>query len=375
MDGMRKFFKYVLVLIFLAGFAGQTIAQPGGKALVVPTTDYSTLDQWYRTIASRVPGFVPAAQVVRGQRFDILLALLDYGIRDSRALVTYDLTVFAPDESVYLDRKALSALDSMINQKFIMMAEGHMWVSFDPPDKSGRYSIVVTVHDKMAGSDYTVKTAIELVDSKPAREFKDDDDFTNWVDNYYKNPTPENAIGAYLYYLGSSFYKDNNAFYPIFGFFTAVFHDNMYLADQVMSRFPELKEAEKSGFIYLFHYLHDKKTDAFLDSLVQATFKNMVADLRSRKLEFISDPLKSPAQLDFLWGSFFGSGRYEHVLGLVKALEQVKSNPLVGEAARWSIKSNCDQHQLVREYCEYILRTEPLTPVAKEELEKILAAR
>lgn len=71
----------------------------------------------------------------------------------------------------------------------------------------------------------------------------------------------------------------------------------------------------------------------------------------------------SPVVLDCLWFSFLAGGRPEFVLRITEALPLLESKELyksvTGSAARWSLKSNCIQHDDVLRICVAQAQSQP----------------
>ena len=98
--------------------------------------------------------------------------------------------------------------------------------------------------------------------------------------------------------------------------------------------------------------------------------------------ERLPDPygeINNPSQLDMLWGIFLASGSYKPIIKIVNTLElseykgylnKYKTSDkaeddrkkaiydTIYQAANWSLKSNCSQYSLVKDYCNYIYENE-----------------
>ena len=49
-------------------------------------------------------------------------------------------------------------------------------------------------------------------------------------------------------------------------------------------------------------------------------------------------------------------------------------NELTYNALTWSMRSNCEQHPLVLQYCQWALKNEKLSGLQRKELKKILSS-
>ena len=296
---------------------------------------------------------------------------IDYGMQDGNVKIYYDLEITSPDNSVYLSNTNIKALDMNISQKNILMAEEQLKICFEPEDMYGIYQINITIHDEIGQLNYTLSANIELLENIEGGEFNNDEEYSEWMMNYYKNPRPQDAIDAYQYYIQSEMSQNDNSFPPMLGFYKEIFQDNLYLLDRVIKEYDNYNLRSKIFFTHLLYYLNHEKSNTFLESL---TGKGLWVynELQQCDREYITDPIVNPMQLDYLWGSFFAAGKYEHIITLVNALSLVNSNPIIHGATRWSISSNCNQHELIRNYCEYIYAYESLSQTARDELGSIL---
>jgi hypothetical protein len=135
-----------------------------------------------------------------------------------------------------------------------------------------------------------------------------------------------------------------------------------------MEKFDSFEQRIKIFITYVFYYMNREKTNRFLEEQESEIY----SQLKDYSREFTGEYPESPEHLDYLWGSFFASGRYEYILLLVNAMELSQSNPLVCAAAEWSLSGNCKQHKLVKEYCEYIYMYEDVSQTVRDKLEDIL---
>ena len=121
--------------------------------------------------------------------------------------------------------------------------------------------------------------------------------------------------------------------------------------------------------------------------------KDTYLKIKASPLTDFYETISDPSQLDMLWGTFSASGSYQTILKLVQTLDYTKYqgyldkfkeskqtsddrqnaiNNAIYNSLVWSLKSNCKQHQLVKQYCDWALLYENLSNVQKEELKAIL---
>lgn len=105
---------------------------------------------------------------------------------------------------------------------------------------------------------------------------------------------------------------------------------------------------------------------------IQETFfSNTAKDIlreESKLSQFVYDDSQvNPMKLDIWWVSFFATGEEQYLNNILqyageKAAKGDTGKLLVFSAATWSFKSNCNQHEKVREFAQKIITEGKFSP-------------
>ncbi len=391
--------KSFILIILISVMSCVSTNQPTPKlpkneyASIIPTIDYSFSDKWFRTISSNTPMLQTTYEVVKGQRVFIEIIFFNYGLDiNNNAEIVYDIEVLTPSGSTYFKQDKMLGINRKIEIPSIQRVESMLRLSFDPEDEFGIYKINVKIYDIIEKTNYTLTEKIELVQNKNKTIIETDDQFSEWMMNYYKTMTPQNAVDAYVYYINSELSRNENSFTPVFSFFCEIFKNNSYLVTPLINEYGNQELNVKYSIMYLLYYLTDnQESEIFLNSLIGKEGE-LYNNLKQQELLTIPEEATSPVHLDMLWGEFFAGGKYDSILKLVKVLKDYKYSGSIQrfkedpsdenkisalkeatyKAAIWSLHSNSENHSLVRSYLEYIYRVENFDDNIKEQLRMIL---
>jgi hypothetical protein len=183
----------------------------------------------------------------------------------------------------------------------------------------------------------------------------------------------------------------DSAYYPIMSFFLEIIKNNSYLVSGLEAKYKVQTPKARAYTIALLCY------SKLASSQFLATFseeeKTLYDKLQASGFPEPANKITQASDLDVLWGRFLASGSFTPVLLIINTLENsIYSGSLekyknsakteedrlaaiketIYQAAVWSIKSNCQQHELVRSYCIYILNNEDISDEVRKQLEVIL---
>jgi len=364
------------------------------EGLLVKTIDYSFSEKWSNNLS--IPKLTISDTVYKGQYIYLTAIAGDYQLNtENKAVVQYSINITRPDNSVYFFQENLPIIDRKLeNSNNLHMSDAKLKISFEANDLFGEYKIELKIFDRVSGQSKSIKSSLILAETPPVEKFivKNQDEFTNWIGNYFKQPKPATALANYIYYSKSELSKDNSKFYTIFSVFLEIFRNNKFLLPQVLNSYEKQEEKTKLFLIYLLHF-SDNGATAFLENL-KGTEKEYYKQIKESKLPELYGEIIDNSQLDMLWATFLASGSYEPVLKLIKTLDYVKYSGEIekyqnssnkSEASRqkainntiytalvWSLQSNCKQYDLVKGYAKWTLEYGDLNELQKEELNKIL---
>ena len=214
-------------------------------------------------------------------------------------------------------------------------------------------------------------------------EFKSQEELGNWFTYYYKKPDPSKIPEAIEYMSQSGWLDNEKSMSPIFGFLAGGFKNNPEQVPGWVNRLSSLDESH-FGVVVLGLWYADlpnsqKRVYEILEKLPQLKEEfSFLSEGTPMPIEKI--PLEQgPWVLDALWGNFMATGNKTPVVRIMSTLPWIDvkgdmNRLLVGGAARWSLTSNAVQHQLILEYCEEEVKTQP-TEVADKLREVIDAAK
>ncbi len=362
--------------------------------LLIKTIDYSLRDKWSNTLGATTPKITSADTVFKKQNIFITAVAWDYapGNNDS-ANVQFSLQIFKPDNSLYASTENLALLRrQMAGNHNLQMSDSIITVSFDDDAPFGKYTIELTLSDKMSGKEKKIRGVITLVPlpGGDSHLVKDKDDFMAWFNGYYENPHPEEALSYYVFFANSDIAGDANSFWGPFSIFLEIGKHNPFLSTQIINFYKTQDLKTKISLLYWLVY-SALGTSEFFDSL-RGDEKATWLKLKDMQVDVYAD-ISDGFQLDMLWGTFMASGSYKPVLKLIKTLDYVKykgsldnykksakteedrrkaMDEAVYQATVWSMKSNYSQYELIREYCNWAYQYEDLSPVQKQELKKIM---
>ncbi len=383
--------------------------EPFNPALVVTThPGHGDLFLVFAPVSPSGPILPNTARLHRGQTAFILPYARNYGLDSaSRTDLTFETAIYRPDGE--RDGDILSSVlwqDGAPSPHRTLHPAAIIGFYAEPQDPLGTYRVVVRVHDHLAEETKEFIHEIELVDYAPPL-LPEDFDPNQWFHAYYLRPEPELALPA----LGRFFEqllpaRRPSALPPLLGFYDQILRDNAWLLPHFAARLEAAPpdEAFALSLVLGFHLRASAEAPPELSAELWAR----LADFRGHDWPADPDqPLRLPAQLDTLWGRFFGGARHEPVRRLIEPLAhtdaigaserwrlslppsapdqppaipdledpatpaEVRREVLL-RTALWSLRTNARQHPLVRAYLEQSLRTGELAPGARLLLERSL---
>lgn len=366
------------------------------EGIIIKTTDYSFGEKWYNTLGSSIPHIYECENVYRGQNFFITAIASDYQLdKNQFANLTYSVKIFKPDNTIYLSKENLLLINSKIsNPDFLQMGNAIIKNSFAGNDVLGKYKIEIQIKDLIGNKSKILNSEINLIEipSYESFQIKTDKEFTDWLNQYFKNPSPEDALSYYIYYSKSKYSENDSSFWPVIGFFKELFENNKFLYPEIVKSYQTVDLKTKIYLLYLLEYskLGDEDFFAGLDGEEKDAYLN----IKQSHLPDIYDNIESPEQLDMLWGTFYASGSYKPIYKLIQTLDFVEYKgslekykiseqktedemqravkDAIYESLVWSIGSHCRQYELVLNYCNWAYHYGELNDIQKTELSKIL---
>ena len=363
--------------------------------ILVQTVDYTVRQKWVCTNSSSVAIIRTTDTVFPGQTLYITAIACNYQVdKKGCADVVYSVRVLRPDNSVYTMIDSLPLIRGKVQDpRHFQMSNAFVNLSFEENDPLGTYQIELLIIDKTANTTKRLESQVVLTNLPSYERYlvTEDDNFEKRIYHYYLNPHPERITADYLYAY-QKYGDDENAFIPLLGFMVEVYQHNRFL-------YPQLSENQKDTFaINLLMYCLGIENPAF-DTSLEEEVSFVMDELKATLFPEREATITSPVQLDVLWAKFMASGGYEPVKMLIQTLDYAKYkgsfkkvkwsdgldkipekkiqnaiNELTYNALTWSMRSNCEQHPLVLQYCQWALKNEKLSGLQRKELKKILSS-
>lgn len=391
MQMKQRVIKWILPFLFMA----LSLPCYAIDGILIQTIDYTVRQKWVCTNSSDVAIIPTTDTVFPGQILYIAAIAYDYQVdKKGCADVVYSVRVLGPDNYTYTVVDSLPLINGTVKDPHLFqMSRGLVNLSFEKSDPLGTYQIEVLIIDRIANKTKRLESQVELKELPPYDHYlvTDNNDFEQRIYHYYLNPHPERAIADYLYAC-QKYSDDETALIPLLGFMVEVFQHNRFL-------YPQLYENQEDTFaINLLTYCLGIENPTFDQSMEEEVTFVMDA-LKATLFPERQGSITNPVQLDVLWAKFMASGGYEHVRILIQTLDYAKYkgsfkkvkwadglenipekkvqnaiNEMIYNALTWSMRSNCEQHPLVLQYCQWALKNEKLSGLQRKELKKILSS-
>jgi hypothetical protein len=373
---MRERMKHIIKVTTLFILAVLACSQNSYclNAQLIITPDLNFEDEWYRTESETVPTFSTIVTVCKKQYVTIVHTFDDFKLdSNKKANITFDIQVLSPDNTIHFEQKNITASNhKMENKNKIQMSETNIKFCFEEPDKYGTYTIISKLTDHISGLSSINAKKIELSEFNQEKYFNSDDEYSNWMNKYYMNPSPEKAVDAYIYYSNSKLNEKESGFMPTLTFFLTVFNNNQHLIPIIKDEYSKQNLKTKIYIIWLLKYL-DYDSEKFLSSLT-GDEKKVFEEIKNNRIPLNTDVVNSGTHLDIQWATFSATGKFEPIKKIIDSLELSKYSGAVDayknsnktekdrqeamfdatfQAARWSLTSNIEKHDLVKNYCIY----------------------
>lgn len=192
--------------------------------------------------------------------------------------------------------------------------------------------------------------------------FRSWEEFNEWFTYYYMHPAPERIPDGIRYYCDSSMFEKANTHMPMAAFYTALLKEDNDLMRSVCKSITA--DGSDNSKVFLLNVLwlantaeSRKLMDAAKSEWKSDEMRDLIVRIEKQKPDnILSAPVKDPARLDMLWGTFLATGKAEPVKKIISVLHLAEDGHdmelILGSAAKWSLTSNARQHKRVSEICE-----------------------
>lgn len=375
------FIKRLFILFFLLTYI---TCQDTRKfsALIIPCSVDSELDVWFKVPIGQTP-FIPAIKdVVKEQFFSIIILFEGFSTdKSGKTNITFNIRRFNPDGMLGFEKTNLVGYNNnVVSKNIFLLSKTTLKIAFEANNAWGEYTFQIQAIDHISKEKIIKNIKIDLIKWKTKKEITQKE-YEKFSLEYHKNPNPNLAVQAYLKHA-SLFQEEQHINFSTISFFYNIFKRNRYLIKYLIQDVQNEDSSAKLKVALMLSLLDD---DAKIIKTILKDEKALQGLVSYVKNELFN-PIITPKKLDIFWGDFFATSRFIPILELVKTLEYAKYNGAVKayknsaktkddydraikdaifQAAYWSIQSNCHQHELVRNYCLYILKKEKLPNLAQ----------
>lgn len=189
-----------------------------------------------------------------------------------------------------------------------------------------------------------------------------------WMSSYYQHPQPEYLPLAIEGLSKEGKLGDANSIEQIMFYLSFIFRDNPDKIVEWASPFiTSLPLIEKEVIITSLWLSDTQSAKDYLGLLATSTpeVQEYIDDLTSKSLPNLERiPIDNPGILDVFWAAFMATGEEKYLIQIISALADCDNKDdeikrLIGNAARWSLKSNAESHPKVKSICIAQLTQQP----------------
>lgn len=379
--------KQLLIIICLCSSA---LAEPFGFTLAVTRQDPS-MDWWYAVPDNFEPQVTHIERVHKGEYFSVFPVFKNYATDlGGAASITFNVKLTRPDGKTQLDLEELEGHIGLTSGPDLLPAQAVVNLNFDPEDDFGEYTIEVTAIDKVSHQTNVQHRVISLIEFEVEKLTKKERE--NLFFTYPVEPDPAKALASFLQIERSFFNEEKEPVWSAIWFFKTVFENNEFLIPHLMEEYGFLNSKQQQDIIFLMTLLG--KTEKL--PRLSGDMKRFERLMAAGRIPDPYDEITMPKQLDMLWAEFFATGTVRPIRHIVNSLalvehagtlERIQSGELdpnelevyregmleaVFQAALWSLKSNCVQVPLVKQYCIGLLLSDELPKPAAATLALLL---
>jgi len=388
-----RFTRFTIPVLTIFALVMLSTAALAITSVTSVSLDYAFLDKWEKTMGGAIPLLPPADTVVPGQYFIVYPFLMGYGVDSTGATnVTWDMNILSPSGDTIFTADDEVALNVPVdNPSYTQLSQALLNMSCEKDYERGRYHISLKMTDHVTGDTCDDTASFFLTDfAWPKWEQKGLEKFGPWMQDYYKDPKPIEALGAFMELAQTD--VDESGIFPMYGFFYEIFTNNIFLQEKLLERYPVAPDSAKAQMLTLLYYLGYTDPDLYSD--LTPGERAHIDYLQGFGNPFNDTIVTNNSQLDIFWSRFFASGKYCYVRYVVKALEYGKYYEIIQnfdttrrddsayvmdankgawfQSAMWSLMANCLHYRLVQDYCVYMYQRESLTDDEKLYLGMVL---
>lgn len=379
--------KWVITILMLCSSAW---AEPFDFTLLVTRQDPS-MDWWYAVPQGFEPQLSQVDDLHKQEYFRIIPIFENYKTDlGGAASIVFDVKLTRPDGKVDLHLEKLEGHIGLADVPEPLPAQAVVNTCVEQDHPFGEFELEVVAIDNVGNQTNRQSRIITVVDFEVEKLHKEEREklFTS----YATSPCPSQALASFLQTEQPFFNDEYEPIWSAIWFFKTVFENNEFLIPHLVNEYGFGTPKQKQDIIFLLTLLDETEKLPRL-STEMTRFKRL---MEAGRIPDPYDEITMPKQLDLLWAEFFATGTVKPIKQIVSSLElvesagtldQIKAGKLdpqelnvyregmleaVFQSALWSLKNNCKNVPLVKQYCIGLLLSGELENSAASTLAMLL---
>lgn len=346
---------------------------------IVPTLD-DRLDSWLKVPAGLNPTIHIVDRIYPNQPFSLRLLFRGYSLSpQSNAHITYDVQFIGPDNKPTADKGSglLGYHGPVKSSRHIIINQQLLRVYFDDSYPAGEYGVQIVATDELTGKRIAKTGSILYAPFEKVGNFVSFDFYSFWIQSHYRQPDVAKAIFGLLQFIERDRqWLGNNL--RVAAFARRLLKDNPWLWPHLLRLAGDQPET-RNAVITLAAL--DRRPLPELAATFSPAEQEWHDTLQSIRLPAIDGVIRTPEQVDVLWGEYFATGHLKPAIRIVRLLKPFAlAEPPVdpdaikdaGQAAFWSLVEYGRQGPLLIGYYSYLIDHGQIPAEAKTQLRLVL---
>ncbi|QUY46252.1 hypothetical protein [Acaryochloris marina] len=186
------------------------------------------------------------------------------------------------------------------------------------------------------------------------------EELEQWISHYFENPQPNKTPIAIGIFIREGYFTNDSIVETVITFLSFIFRDQPDKISIWLNSIQDLSNQEMIAIGKALWLSNTKEAKNYLDAILKKKNKEIQESLTlllrevPPKIEEI--PISSPSILDMLWAAFAATGEEKYVTRLMSVLPYINAEDephlfSIGNAARWSLRSNMDKYEKIKSIC------------------------
>jgi len=347
------------------------------EASFILTAQQNIDDQIMSIPQHRAPCFHMLDRIYIQQRVEMMIFFWGQKLDDeNKGNVTADIEIIDPNGNRNVLQKDIVISTENVTDPNLVHASKQVFILvFTEGDVLGKYNVIANVHDNNSGESIELPLEAELAEYTPQDTEAQEGNWQDYFLTYYINPQPGRAIAVFINFINHLSFQESldiKTYIASYYFFAEIFSKNEYLRDHLIKTYDNFNHERKNLALYLFIVM-----SKYYDYDLSFLNENLIKRIKNTKDPLFYNPHDKPTDgfhQDIHWMRFMANGDIDPIEKIISTLEYSKyagtiekyknsektkeawrdiHREAVFQAGVWSLTSNCTQHELVRNYCEF----------------------